>query len=87
MKRTDIPETLNTSWANSQRTKKQVVKTPFGDVCVDCTVRPLRLKSSIREWRIWFDRFVLPRLYDYTSSLGWINRNRHAETIKNWKSE
>lgn len=87
MRRTDIPEALNTSWANAQRIKNQVVKTPFGDVWVDCTVRPLRLNAAKREWRIWFDRFVAPRLYDYTSSLGSLNRHWYPETIKNWLSE
>lgn len=87
MKRTDIPEIINMSWANAQRIKNQVVKTPFGDIWVDGTVRPLRLKAPSREWRIWFDRFVSPRLYDDTSSLGLMNRHWYSETIKNWKSE
>lgn len=87
MKRTDIPDALNTTWVNAQRIKNQVVKTPFGDIWVDGTVRPLRLNASVGQWRIWFDRFVLPRLYDDTSSLGWLNRHWYPETIKNWKSE
>lgn len=87
MKRTDIPDAPNTSWENAQRIKHQVVKTPFGDVWVDGTVRPIRLKASIREWRIWFDRFVLPRLCDGRSELGLLNNRWYPTTIKNWKSE
>lgn len=87
MRKLDIPDMVNISWANAQRIKTQVVKTRFGDILVDCTVRPLRMSAAIREWRVWFERFVSPRLYDPTSSLGLRNLSQYASTIKNWKSK
>lgn len=86
MRKVDIPETLNFDWANSQRIKNQVVTTPYGDIWVDGTVRVPSLKASKRCWKLWFERFVIVRMDDPTSTLTMLNQSQYPDTIQKYHS-